>query len=212
MANIKDVRQTIAEGAAISLTKNKALIDRRINIALEDIDSIVEWNFAIKSFEKDITVNKNSVSVGSDMIFHPVFCKVTMSDDTWPLNYISLTDFERQTANISTVNNYPTLYSVGGNRLYVGPGLLGSAAVIEGKYQRKLTINDIPNLPASLVINRALMGMLKAGTPQQIAAWSGWKSGVKSIQETYKVTAETRSYNYLDEQVQINMAYLDSLD
>jgi len=210
--NLLQAKQEIAQQAGINLGQNEAMIGRKIGVALESIDFVVVWNFAVKAFSKSISADHNSASVGSNLIFHPIFCKATIGDDVYPLDYMTLSDFERETANWTTTNDYPTNYSVGGNKIYVGPGLLGSDATIEGKYQRKLTTSDIPYLPGSMVIDRTLMLILKPGTPEHIAAWSGWKEIVKQVRNSYTVTKEYRSHSDMDDQILLNMAYMDSLD
>lgn len=196
----------------ISIVQNKATLGRKINIVLGIMDRIVSWNIAIKSFSKSIAANKNSASVGTDMIFKPIWCKVTISGNTWPLDYIELTDFERMTAEMDkSPTNSPTLFTVGGNKVRVGPGLLTTSAIVAGEYQRKLTDNDIPYLPADMVIDGVLMRMLPKGNSAQIAAWSGWKEGKQSIQATYKVTAHRRSSKPIDKQIQANQQYLRSV-
>ena len=219
MAEFKDVIDAIVDEynssaeKSISYSQRKSMINRSIELALEKIDSVAPWNFAIKSYSKTIQAGKNSVSIGLDMIFKPLSCIITIGDNIYPLDYINLTDFENRTALLSdNTTSYPNLYSIGGNKLYVGPGLLADSAVVTGKYQRKLTIDDIPYLPANLIIDRSLMRLCKKGTPTNIAAWSGWKEGKADIERTYKITAEKHSYFRLDEQVEENMEHMDSLD
>ena len=55
----------------ISIVQDKAMLGRNINTVLGIMDRIVSWNIAIKSFSKSIAANKNSASVGTDMIFKP---------------------------------------------------------------------------------------------------------------------------------------------
>lgn len=196
----------------ISIKQDIAMLGRNINTVLGIMDRMVPWNIAIKSFSKSIAANKNSASVGTDMIFKPVWCKVTISGNTWPLSYIELTDFERMTAEMDTATtNSPTLFTVGGNKIRVGPGLLTTSATVAGEYQRKLTDNDIPYLPADMVIDGVLKRILPKGNAAQIAAWSGWKEGAKSLQATYKVTAHRRSSKPIDKQIQANQQYLQSV-
>ena len=196
----------------ISIVQDKAMLGRNINTVLGIMDRIVSWNIAIKSFSKSIAANKNSASVGTDMIFKPAWCKVTISGNTWPLDYITLTDFERMTAEMDTATtNSPTLFTVGGNKIRIGPGLLTTSATVAGEYQRKLTDNDIPYLPADMVIDGVLKRILPKGNSAQIAAWSGWKEGKKSIQETYRVTAQKRSSRPIDKQIAANYQYLQSV-
>jgi len=209
--NLSETKKEIAELSGISLDQNESLIERKILIALSRIDAIVDWNIAIKDFSKTIAAGKNYALVSDDFIFKPVVCVISISDNSYDLDFLQLTDFKRQTANITSTVSTPRKYSVGGNRLYVGPGLLAAEATITGSYRRRLTLNDVEYIPADLIINKALMSLHTPGTPEHIAAWSGWKEASKDIAKVYKVTAEKRSKKPLDKQLEANASYLNSL-
>ena len=117
MAEFKDVIDAIVDEynssaeKSISYSQRKSMINRSIELALEKIDSVAPWNFAIKSYSKTIQAGKNSVSIGLDMIFKPLSCIITIGDNIYPLDYINLTDFENRTALLSdNTTSYPNLY------------------------------------------------------------------------------------------------------
>jgi len=215
MAQYSDIQKTIIEiliasGEKSSAQQISSRIARAVNGALSDMDFIVDWDVAVKDFTKTITTGNDSVSVGAITIFKPIICLATVSDSQYPLQFLHLTDLKGMTAVVEETG-YPEYYSLGGNNIYVGPGLLTLDITVSGSFRRGLTISDIPYLPESLVTDRALMRLLKPGTPEHIAAWSGWKEGAKTVRENYRITGERRSNVTIDAQVQENMDYLDSL-
>ena len=210
--NIQDivVDALVQAGQKITVKQAVGKLTRTAVAALSDIDFIIDWDLALADFSKTISEGDDSVSL-SYASFKPIFCNATVGDDTYPLEFIHLTDLKAMTAAIDE-NKYPFKYSLAGRNIYVGPGLMAQDIVISGSYRRKLTINDIEYLPESLVIDRMLMRLLKPGTPEHIAAWSGWKEDVKRVQKAYSLTAEKRSNMTVDRRVVAFNAYLNSLE
>lgn len=208
---LDDILKTLARTSGLSTVQDKGQLMLAITESLGDIDYVIDWDMAVKPFQKTISSGNDSVSVGTDIFFKPVYCLATVDGNDYPLVFKHLTDLRELTAIVEETS-YPEYYSITGTRLYVGAGLMTADTVVKGEYRRVLSLTDIPYLPPSLLINRALMRLLKPGTPEHIAAWSGWKESVKQTKAGYKLTAEKRSQSPMDPQVVANMEYLEDLD
>jgi hypothetical protein len=214
---LDQIRTQIAEEAGL-LAGNAnvsqamgAMIDRKIQLVLAEMDKLTQWRCAVEDFDATVPANDRRVMVASFPTLKIISCLAVVSGVQKELDYISLTEFESQSANYyGTTNSAPTNYSVGGNMLYVGPGNLAASTNITGKVQRRLTTNDVENLPEAMIVDGVLRRMLPKGTPGQIAAWNGWNTAKSGLGVQQKATAESRG-KVLDAQIAANMNYLNSI-
>lgn len=216
MANWNIVQDLIIEalvqaGQKVTKSQIEGKLSRNVLSVLEDIDYIIDWDIATADYSVTVNEGEDNASIGAYTFFKEISCTATIGDDDYTLEFLHLSELKALSTSIDT-NSYPDKYSLAGNRIYVGPGLMAADITVSGAFRRKLTIADIPYLPSSLIVDRMLMRMVKPGTPDHIAAWSGWKEGIKRVQKHYKLSAEKWSNMNQDERVSSFNAYLDTLD
>lgn len=214
--NLDDVIRSIGEDAGIGVNApgEKSRILRKLDTTLEEMDALVVWRVAIQDFTKTVAINKNSVAVPETNIFKPIVVNyVDSSGVEHPLTYRELTNFEMNHSNFGTgTTDSPSEYSIGGGYIFIGPGIMAASTTINGKVRRRLTQNDVEQLPAPMVIDGTVRRLAKKGSPEAIAAWNGWNNNkAKIIQDAKKHTAEQRDSNPLDPMIARNIAYINSL-
>lgn len=187
--------EDIASSTGLNARTDRKTIDRKLELALDEIDYLVDWNFAIESFSVAIASGGNSAMVDYH-IFRPIVCTYEtqaktsdVPDDQGRLDYLTLTDFLGETAELGDAytTTTPEKYSVGRDTIYVGPGHLGIAINVTGMVRRKLIFDDLDYLPSILVVSNAIMKIAKAGTPEYIMARADWKGAKELVQDRKSV-------------------------
>jgi len=195
-------------------SQHRDRIIRNLGVVLEEMDALVAWRCAIDHFTKTIPVNTNKVAVPNVNLFKPIVCKFVDSDSVeHVLDYRERTDFEIEDAEYGTdTNDTPTIYTIGGGYIYVGPGIMAVATTITGETRRPLSVNDVPELPAPMMIDGTVKRIAKKGSPEAISAWNGWNLSKKAIiTAASKHTGEERDHRPLDPVIARNIAYLSTL-
>jgi hypothetical protein len=197
----------------LTATQDEAALLRTLNVlVLPEIDEVYDWPCAVVPFSKIVAAGDNDVDIITYPIFKPVICYATGQDD--PLDFYEITDFlERSAAYGRTKSNSaPIDYSLSGNKLLVGPGVMASATTVSGDVRRRLNQDDLDFLPPQLCIYGLLKALHKAGSPGSIKAWSGWKIALGSAANyANKKTGESRTIRTTDPQITANNRYKNSL-
>jgi len=205
---------SIEAGLGENVTPHKSNIQRNLAIVLEEMDSMVNWRCSVMDFSKTVAANSNKALVSNVNLFKPIICRFVDSDSKeHPLTYRELTDYWIEDAKFGTdTNDSPTLYTIAGGYIYVGPGVMSASTSITGQVRRRLTENDVNELPAPMLVDGTVKRMTKAGSPENIRAWNGWNNSVRSIVEASKKhTGEERDVQPLDPVIARNIAYIKSL-
>jgi len=209
---LEDIKKSISKESGLSLTQNRSLIERNISIVMEDLDEMGKWHFTIQPYNLTVPAGSNKKSIAHLNPFRIVSCIATKSGGTMELDFTNLTDFKRLGTKFTTTNSNPDKYSLAGGFLWVGPGLLASATVINGDYRRRLTLDDVEQFPGSMIIDGANRRLTKKGTDVNIAARSGWNEWKRSMaSKDQKITEEKRSVRFIDPQIAANIRYINSL-
>lgn len=207
------IQTSIDLGWGENISSNRGKLERGLTVVLEEMDALVDWRCSITDFSKTVSANSNKVIVSNVDIFKPIICRYLDSDSVeHPLTYRELTDYwERDAAWGTDTNDSPTDYTISGGYIYIGPGVMDSATTITGQVRRRLNVNDVPNLPAPMLIDGNVKRLAKKGSPESIAAWSGWNNARDMILAAKKHTAEQRDTQPIDPVIARNIAYLKSL-
>ena len=203
-----EVADTI--GGKQNVTQRKSIFKRKLTLALEELDPLVQWRCAIIDFSTLVRVNKNRVSVSNVNLFKPIICKYVDDDSVeFPLTYREMTNFQIQDAKYGTgTNDFPTIYSLGGGYIYVGPGIMGTAASIQGMVQRRLTHNDVEQLPGPMIVDGIIARMAK-DVDIRTNARINWFTNKKAIvTAAHKKTAEERDVQDIDPVILRNQRYM----
>lgn len=204
----------VEAGFGENILPHEGNVKRNLKVVLEEMDALVTWRCAVMSFSKTISADNNKALVSNVNLFKPIVCKWTDSDNAEHiLTYRALTDFWIKHADYGTdTNDYPTIYTISGGYIYVGPGMMASSTSISGQVRRRLTENDVEQLPAPMLIDGVVRRITKAGSNESIRAWSGWKQSKQAIIEAAKKpTSEERDVMPLDPVIERNIAYLNSI-
>jgi hypothetical protein len=189
-------------------------IDLVIVLTLESIDALAQWHFAMPTFEETLNAGEKSAPVIQYPLFRPISCSIAVGGrKEYPLTFRQLTDFDEADVNYGrTITNVmPRYYTIANNEVVIGPGVLSDSAVLAGRYQRRLGIEDVDLLPGNLIIERSVMVLTDAGTPAQIRAWALWKEEKANTLANNKPSNEIRDTKPMDSQIYSNNEYLKSL-
>jgi hypothetical protein len=193
---------------------HKSMLLRNLKVVLEEMDGLVTWRCAVIDFSKTVPANANKVLVSNVNLFKPIICRWVDSDSVeHPLTYRELTNYWIEDADYGTdTNDSPTLYTIAGGYIYVGPGVMDAATTITGQARRRLSTNDVDELPAPMLVDGTVKRVAKKGSPESIAAWNGWNLSKSSIlTAAARHTGEERDVQPLDPVIARNISYLQSL-
>jgi hypothetical protein len=205
---------SVEAGLGENVTPHRSNILRNLQVVLEEMDSMVNWRCSIVPFSKTINANDNKALVSNVNLFKPIICRFVDSDSVErPLTYRELTNYWIEDADWGTdTNDFPTIYTIAGGYIYVGPGIMDASTTITGFVRRRLTENDVAELPASMLVDGTVKRITKAGSPESIRAWSGWNASRNNIiLAAKKHTGEERDVQPLDPVISRNINYLSSL-
>ena len=214
---LQELMEQIAVEAGLGINVTTAIennIRRNLKVVLEEMDALVSWRCAVIDFSKTISASNNKALVSDVNLFKPIICIWTDSDNAQHvLTYRELTNFWDEHAAYGTdTNDYPEIYTISGGYIYVGPGLMSDSTSISGKVRRRLTENDVDELPSPMLVDGTVKRITKAGSPEQIRAWSGWNQEKQAIiAAAKKHTGEERDFTKLDPVIKRNLNYINNL-
>lgn len=207
-----------AVGWGQNISQKRSILERRLGVVLEEMDPLASWRCAIVNFSKTVAVNKNKVVVASVNLFKPIICRFVNSEGIeTPLTFREMTNFWIEDAEFGTgTNSTPSIYTIGGGYIYIGPGIMAASTSITGQVRRRLTPNDVNQLPAPMIIDgmikRTLTKRTIADPSIRVDARISWLTNKKAIvTAASKRTSEERDVQPLDPMIARNMAYLKTL-
>ncbi len=213
--DLEDVLTEILDEAQMgqNLTTHRTRIIRKLRVTLGEMDAMTMWRCAVVDFTKSVPANKNKVSVSSTNLFKPLICNYVTSDGVkYPLTYREMTNFEMKHAAYGTgTTDKPTIYTIGGGNIYIGPGIMAARTVISGKVRRRLTENDVSQLPAPMLVSGTVKRLAK-DVDRRTNARINWLTMRKEIiTAASKHTSEERDTSPLDPVIQRNINYMSTL-
>ncbi|MHC4148852.1 MAG: hypothetical protein ACYSR5_05135 [Planctomycetota bacterium] len=201
-------------GLGQNISQHKSRILRHLNVVLEEMDPMAVWRCAIVDFSKTVKANKNKVVIQGANIFKPIICNFVNDEGAeYPLTYRELTNFWEEHAAYGTgTNDSPEIYTIGGGYIYIGPGIMAGDTTISGQVRRRLTQNDVSQLPANMLIDGTVKRLAKKGSPESTHAWNGWNlAKEKVIRAAKKHTGEERDVQPVDPVIARNIVYINSV-
>lgn len=154
--NYDAAKRLVAQKSGINLAQNRTLIETAILAALEEIGVHLTIRKAVKSKNKTISAGGNYVTWAEE---YSRFVSVTYryaagtSMYNRPLTKQSLTEYEIDNAGLqSQESDMVTRYCPRGDKIWIGPGNVQTGGTLIIFYQRKLTPEDIEDLPDSNMV------------------------------------------------------------
>jgi hypothetical protein len=103
-------------------------------------------------------------------------------------------------------------YTISADEILVGPGVVFTGGTIRIQYQRRLTVNDIDDLPnGKIVIDGAETNLWPSGDPREEKARARFELGLTPAEVAAEPAAEKYSERALPDQVLSDNLYKEGL-
>lgn len=210
------VRKILERRTGLNYKQNKEIFDSAIGLAMEEIGNrlslakahkIVTRSIAAEAFKviapeeysQILSVDYNYVSGGNDYRSHL---------DRKEISSFHLANEGKQ--GVST--DFLKYYTISADEILVGPGVVFTGGTIRIQYQRRLTVNDIDDLPnGKIVIDGAETNLWPSGDPREEKARARFELGLTPAEVAAEPAAEKYSERALPDQVLSDNLYKEGL-
>ncbi|MHC4800361.1 MAG: phage adaptor protein [Planctomycetota bacterium] len=214
--NVSVVRKILERRTGLNYSQNKEIIDSAIDATLEEIGNRFRLAKAHKSVSRTIaasaylvtapeeysqilSVEYEYASGGNDYRVHLDRKEVS--------EYHLLNEGKQGQSTDSQV-----FYTISGDEIWTGPGVVFTGGTIEIQFQRRLTVNDIDDLPnGKIVVDGAETNLWPAGDPREEKARARFEMGLRPAEIAAAPAAESYSKRSLPDQVLSDNLYKEGL-
>lgn len=200
------VRMILERRTGLNYKQNKEIFDAAISLTMEEIGNrfrlakahkFVNRTIAAESFKVNapeeysqiLSIDYNYVSGGNDYRSH--------------LDYKEISEFHLLNEGKQGVStDFLKYYTITGDEIWVGPGVVFTGGTIKIQFQRRLTLNDINDLPnGKIVIDGAETNLWPSGDPREKDARARFEVGLRPAEIAAGPVAEAYTERALPDQV-----------
>jgi hypothetical protein len=210
------VRKILERRTGLNYKQNREIVDSAIDLAMEKIGnrlslakahkvrnrSIAAEAFSVNApeeYSQILSIDYNYLSGGNNYRSHLVFKKISE---------FHLLNEGKQ--GVST--DFLKYYTITGDEILIGPGVVLTGGTIRIQFQRRLTINDIDDLPnGEIVIDGAETILWPSGDPNEAKARARFELGLTPAEVVAEPVAEQYSKRSLPDQVLSDNLYKEGL-
>lgn len=213
---ISVVRKILERRTGLNYTQNKEIFNSAIDLAMEEIGNRFLLAKAHKSVSRSIAAEAYTVNAPEE------YSQILSID----YNYESGGNEHRSHLNRKEISEFHLLnegkqgvstdflkyYTITGDEIWVGPGVVFTGGTIKIQYQRRLTENDINDLPnGKIVIDNAETILWPSGDPREKEARARFELGIRPAEVAAAPAAESYSERALPDQVLSDNLYKEGL-
>lgn len=200
------VRKILERRTGLNYRQNKEIIDAAIGLAMEEIGN----RFLLAKAHKSVTRN---IAAEAFNVIAPAEYSQILSID---YNFVSGGNNYRRHLDRKEISGFHLanegkqgvstdkirFYTITGDEIWVGPGVVSTGGTIRVQFQRRLTVNDISDLPnGKIVIDGAETNLWPSGDPREEKARARFELGLKPAEVAAGPAAEAYDERALPDQV-----------
>ncbi len=200
------VRKILERRTGLNYRQNKEIIDAAIGLAMEEIGN----RFLLAKAHK--TVNRSIAAEASAVLAPEEYSQILSIDYNYEsggndyrshLSFKKISEFHLKNEGKQGVStDFLRYYTITGDEIWVGPGVVFTGGTIKIQFQRRLTVNDIGDLPnGKIVIDGAETNLWPSGDPREEKARARFELGLRPAEVAAEPAKESYSERALPDQV-----------
>ncbi len=203
---ISVVRKILERRTGLNYAQNKEIFNSAIDLAMEEIGNRFLLAKAHKTVSKTIAAEAYQVNAPEE------YSQILSVD----YNFVSDENNYRRHLTRKEISSFHLanegkqgvttdrlkFYTITGDEIWVGPGVVFTGGTIKIQYQRRLTVNDINDLPnGKIVIDGAETNLWPSGDPREKEARARFELGILPAEVAAEPAKESYSERALPDQV-----------
>lgn len=213
---ISVVRKILERRTGLNYKQNKEIFNSAIDLAMEEIGNRFLLAKAHKSVFRTIAAEASSVIAPEEysQILSVDYNFVSGGNDyRRHLDRKEISSFHLANEGKQGVSTDRLIfYTITGDEIWVGPGVVSTGGTVIIQYQRRLTTNDIDDLPnGKIVIDGAETNLWPSGDPREQKARARFELGIRPAEVAAEPAKESYSERALPNQVLSDNLYKEGL-